>query len=54
MTWEGIRRLHCFGYGEIPHSDDKLRGVELPQGNVNSDTTLALGLELIENPGYSD
>lgn len=27
-----------------------LGGVELPEGNVNGDTTLTLGLELVKNP----
>lgn len=28
-----------------------LGGLELPQSNVDGDTTLALGLELVKNPG---
>jgi hypothetical protein len=27
-----------------------LRGLKLPEGNINSDTTLTLGLELVEHP----
>jgi hypothetical protein len=32
-------------------SDIILRGLELPQGDIDSDTTLALSLELVQNPG---
>lgn len=28
-----------------------LAGLELPEGNVDGDTTLTLGLELVKNPG---
>lgn len=28
-----------------------LGGLELPQGNIDGDTTLTLGLELVKNPG---
>jgi hypothetical protein len=31
--------------------DIVLRGLELPQGNIDGDTTLTLGLELVKNPG---
>ena len=37
----------------IQHTDDGdivLRGLELPEGNVDGDTTLTLGLELVKNP----
>ena len=27
-----------------------LRGLELPEGNVDGDTTLTLGLQLVEHP----
>lgn len=35
------------------HTDDGdivLRSLKLPQGNVDGDTTLTLGLELVKNP----
>lgn len=33
------------------HSDIVLGGLELPQGNIDGNTTLTLGLELVEDPG---
>jgi hypothetical protein len=32
------------------YSDVVLGSFELPQGNVDGDTTLTLGLELVKNP----
>jgi hypothetical protein len=32
------------------NSNVVLGGLELPQGNVDGDTTLTLGLELVKNP----
>jgi hypothetical protein len=37
--------------GGINDGDLELGGLELPEGNVNGDTTLTLGLELVKNPG---
>ena len=37
--------------GGIDDGDLVLRGLELPQGNVDGDTTLTLRLELVEHPG---
>lgn len=36
------------------HTDDGdivLGSLELPEGNIDSDTTLTLGLQFVENPG---
>jgi hypothetical protein len=32
-------------------SDIVSRGLELPEGDIDGDTTLTLGLELVQNPG---
>jgi hypothetical protein len=37
--------------GGVNDSDLVTRGLELPEGNVDRDTTLTLGLEFVENPG---
>ena len=37
--------------GGINDGDIELGSLELPQGNVDGDTTLALSLELVEHPG---
>ena len=34
------------------HGNHVLRGLELPEGDIDGDTTLTLGLELVEYPGY--
>ena len=31
--------------------DEVLGGLELPESDIDGDTTLALGLELVKNPG---
>jgi len=35
----------------IDDGEDSVGGLELPESNINGDTTLAFGLELVENPG---
>lgn len=38
----------------VKHTNDGdivLGSLELPEGNVDSDTTLTLGLQLVQNPG---
>lgn len=35
----------------VNDGDVVLRGLEAPQGNVDRDTTLTLGLELVKHPG---
>jgi hypothetical protein len=37
--------------GGVDDGEDGLGGLELPKGNVDGDTALALGLEFVENPG---
>ena len=37
--------------GGVDDGDVVLGSLELPQGNVDGDATLALGLELVEHPG---
>jgi hypothetical protein len=37
--------------GGIDDSDVVLGGLELPESDIDGDTTLALGLELVEHPG---
>jgi len=37
--------------GGINNGDVVLVGLELPQGNINGDTTFTLGLEFVQNPG---
>jgi hypothetical protein len=34
----------------MTHSDNELGGLELPQGDIDGDTTLTLGLELVKHP----
>ena len=33
------------------YGDHVLRGLELPEGDIDGDTTLTLSLELVEHPG---
>jgi len=35
----------------VNDGEDALVGLELPEGNIDGDTTLTLGLELVEHPG---
>lgn len=35
----------------MTHSDHELGGLEFPEGDIDGDTTLTLGLELVKNPG---
>ena len=37
--------------GGVDDGDVVLGGLELPQGDVDGDATLALGLEFVEHPG---
>lgn len=37
--------------GGINNSDVELRGLELPEGDINGDTSLSLSLKLVKNPG---
>jgi hypothetical protein len=37
--------------GSVNDGDIVLGSLELPQGNVDGDTTLTLGLELVKDPG---
>ena len=37
--------------GGVDDGDVVLVGLELPQGNINGDTTLTLGLQLVHDPG---
>jgi len=37
--------------GCINNSEGVLGGLELPESNIDGDTTFALGLEVIKNPG---
>lgn len=37
--------------GGVDDGDHVLGGLELPQGDIDSDTTLTLGLQLVEDPG---
>ena len=37
--------------GGIDDGDVVFGGLELPEGNVDGDTTLTLGLELVQDPG---
>jgi hypothetical protein len=36
--------------GGVDDGDIVLRSLELPEGNINRDTTLTLGFELVEHP----
>ena len=36
---------------DCTYSYHKLGGLELPESDIDGDTTLTLGLELVENPG---
>ena len=35
------------------HSDHELGGLELPESDIDGDTTLTLGFQLVEHPGYT-
>ena len=35
------------------YSNHVFRGLELPEGDIYSDTTLTLGLQFVQDPGYS-
>jgi len=35
------------------YSNHELGSLELPEGNIDGDTTLTLGLQLVQDPGYS-
>merc|ERR1712000_578575 len=35
----------------VNDGDEVLRGLELPEGDINGDTTLTFGLQLVQNPG---
>ena len=35
----------------ITYGDHVLWGLELPESDIDGDTTLTLGLELVKNPG---
>ena len=37
--------------GSVNDGDVELGGLELPESNVDGDTTLALGLQLVQHPG---
>jgi hypothetical protein len=37
--------------GSVDDGDHVLGGLELPEGDIDGDTTLTLGLELVEHPG---
>lgn len=37
--------------GGVNDRDVVFGGFEFPQGNINGDTTLALGFQLVQNPG---
>ena len=37
--------------GGIDDGDVELSGLELPQSNIDGDTTFTLGLEFVQNPG---
>ena len=34
------------------YGDHVFGSLELPEGNIDSDTTLTLGLQLVQDPGY--
>ena len=36
----------------VTHSDHVLGSLELPEGDIDGDTTLTLGLQLVQDPGY--
>ena len=36
------------------YGDHVLGGLELPEGDIDGDTTLTLSLELVEHPGCND
>mgnify|MGYP007000333473 CR=1 len=36
--------------GSINHSEEMTLGLEFPQGNIDGDTSLTLGFELVQNP----
>jgi hypothetical protein len=37
--------------GSVNDGDIVARSLELPESNIDGDTTLTLGLELVKNPG---
>lgn len=48
-----LNRLQSAGGRKVAtHSNHVLGGLELPEGDIDGDTTLTLGLQLVEHPGY--
>ena len=41
----------CWMLGHTNDGDIVLGSLELPEGNVDSDTTLTLGFQLVKDPG---
>ena len=39
-------------YQGCTYGDHVLGGLELPESDIDGDTTLTLGLELVKNPGW--
>ena len=42
--------MNCWSSRHTNDGDVVLGGLELPESDINGDTTLTLGLELIKNP----
>ena len=49
MTWQAMRTLPAL-LGRDTYGDHVLASLELPEGDINGDTTLTLSLELVEHP----
>ena len=56
MTCEIIRKHRMptakISQSKITYRNHVLGGLELPEGDIDGDTTLTLSLELVEHPGY--
>lgn len=50
MTCKNVRDDHYHGKGIIFYSDVVLGGLELPESDIDGDTTLTLGLEFVKDP----
>lgn len=51
LVWTGSSRDVHWVVKHTNDGDIVLGSLELPEGNVDSDTTLTLGLQLVQNPG---
>ena len=49
--YDDVSRSSSYETIDDTYGDHVLGGLELPEGDIDGDTTLTLSLELVENPG---